>query len=33
MQNIHKASEISLIGDIRVMTAKDVPKVTKLLNT
>jgi hypothetical protein len=32
MQNLHKASEITLIGDVRVMIAKDVPKVTKLLN-
>jgi glycylpeptide N-tetradecanoyltransferase len=32
-QNLQKESEIALIGDVREMTAKDVSKVTKLLNT
>lgn len=32
-QNLQKESEISLIGNAREMQAKDVTKVTKLLNT
>jgi glycylpeptide N-tetradecanoyltransferase len=32
-QNIQKESEIALIGNVREMEAKDVAKVTKLLNT
>jgi glycylpeptide N-tetradecanoyltransferase len=32
-QQLQKESEIALIGNVREMTAKDVSKVTKLLNT